>query len=431
MIVIIGSGLAGLGAARFLKQTNEDFVILESDSSIGGLAQTDDIQGFSLDRCGHFLHFRTEEMFNFFSAQSVKLVKIKRSSSILSRGKNVPYPMQYNLWAYDNDLRKQVCIEQEARVSYLEHKCDNLADRAVATWGPTLTDLFFRPYNEKLWGRSLESLPVDCLGRFPPSPDIEQIKRGCQKPLLDEGYNAHFWYPQSGRISDWVEALAEPISSHIRNDWNVSRIDLEKRIIRGQGGKAISYKKLISTIPLTKLLALTNLNTTTDQDLFSHTVVANIRVGLVGQMQCPFHWVYLPDSDIYSYRVGFPKNVNSLTCPPGCISLSLEYTRTKENENLSKECIAENAVKHLARAGLISAEKVLFTQEAILNPAYVIYRSPNRPAFYPLLSQLNSNNIFLAGRFGTWDYLSMEESFLSGHHAAANSLLPITASKAA
>ncbi len=49
-VIVIGAGLAGLNCARVLHQNGQDVLILESDSIIGGRVQTDEVDGFLLDR---------------------------------------------------------------------------------------------------------------------------------------------------------------------------------------------------------------------------------------------------------------------------------------------------------------------------------------------------------------------------------------------
>ncbi len=53
--VIVGGGLAGLSCAREL---GRDFILLEAEDRLGGLVRTDQVEGFSFDWTGHWLHAR-------------------------------------------------------------------------------------------------------------------------------------------------------------------------------------------------------------------------------------------------------------------------------------------------------------------------------------------------------------------------------------
>ena len=49
-VVVVGAGLAGLAAARFLQRAGVEAVVLEASARVGGRVQTDIIDGFRLDR---------------------------------------------------------------------------------------------------------------------------------------------------------------------------------------------------------------------------------------------------------------------------------------------------------------------------------------------------------------------------------------------
>lgn len=409
-----------MAATHRLLDAGADVLLLEASSSLGGLARTQEIDGFLFDFAGHFLHFTAPGSEEYFLAQGVEMEQVERRASVALDSYVVPYPLQFNLWAVDPSLRDQVVSEMQATA------CDqrsagaepgSLHDLLSSTWGPTMVDLFFRPYNEKMWGRRLEDLPADCLGRFPPPPDLELLRRGCTSPVLGSGYNARFWYPRHGGIGAWTRALSRPVEARSRLEWPVQHVDLHAGEVTGPGGEIIRYDRLVSTIPLPSLLDLCH-GSPRDPEQFAHTSIRNVRVGLRGQLRLDDHWLYLPAKDVMAYRINFPSNVNPHVCPPGCASLSIECRAGQSRQWPTSEHITSDAIEFLRARDLLRVEEVLTVSEVRLSPAYVVHRSSGRSEFDQIRKHLDAHGVYVAGRFGTWDYLSMEGAYLSGLKAA-------------
>lgn len=56
-IIILGAGIAGLGAAYKLSKDNQHIIVLEKDDTYGGLCGNFTIEGFRFDRFVHFFFF--------------------------------------------------------------------------------------------------------------------------------------------------------------------------------------------------------------------------------------------------------------------------------------------------------------------------------------------------------------------------------------
>lgn len=413
-IVIVGSGVAGLGAAHALARAGLPFQVFEAQDRPGGLVRTDIVEGFRFDRAGHFLHFHSEEFSKVVRASGVQFVEVERRSAILLDGAIVPYPIQFNLWAAEPRLRDAVIAEIESLPGNQPNETESFDEALRATWGVALFDAFFRPYNEKMWGCPLTQLPADCGGRFMPRPDIELLRRGAASPVSDYGYNSTFLYPTSGQIGDLTEALAVPFADRIKFNAEVTEINLDRRACR-VNDRWIDFDYMVNTDALPRAISACGVEPLAAPMLESSGLL-NIRVGFEGSINCEDHWHYVPDPKIFFYRVGYPPNVNKNACPPGCASLSIECNLSEDLQD--PEAAAREALSYLESLGILTWGEIRVTDSYRISPAYVQYRRSGRELFDSVFDSLERRRILMAGRYGLWDYMSIEDSFLSGARAA-------------
>jgi protoporphyrinogen oxidase len=416
-ILIVGAGVAGLGAGLAARERGLDFQLVEAAERPGGLVQTDELDGFFFDRTAHVLHLRRSPSRERFRGLGVALRRSRRRAAIAVEGKLVPYPLQYNLWALGKPGLAALLLGELARAAARPSDGPaSFAELLRSRWGEGLVSLFFRPYNEKLWGRPLEELPADCAGDYLPEVDLELAHRGAGAPTSYEGYNGHFLYPASGRLGDIAARLAEPLHPRLSCAEAVVAVDLDGHEVTTSRGRTIAYDRLVGAGALPRLLEAAGC-LDSHADLFDATSVANVRVALRGRMRTPLHWVYTPDADVPFHRVAFPRNLNSATCPAGCVSLSVEYTLPLRGRRTPTAGIADAAVAYAVDLGLIGVDEVQGVWETVISPAYVLHRAPTRDELRRLRSSLADRDVHVAGRFGEWDYLSIEQSFVSGAQA--------------
>jgi protoporphyrinogen oxidase len=416
--LIVGAGVAGLGAGFAAYERGLDFQLVEAAEHPGGLVQTDELEGFCFDRTAHVLHLRLSPSRERFRRLGVALRRTSRRAAVILHGELIPYPVQYNLWALRNPRLVASLLSELQAAGRPSGRPGSFAELLRSRWGEGLVSLFFRPYNEKLWGRSLEELPADCAGDYLPEVDLELARRGATARTEYKGYNGHFLYPASGRLGDIAACLAKPLRSRLSCAEAVVAVDLEGHEATTSGGRTIAYGRLVGASSLPRLLeaagCLNGLG-----HLFDATSVANVRVAFRGRMRTPLHWVYTPDPDVPFHRVSFPRNLNTATCPTGCASLSIEYTLPYRGRRTPTAEIADAALAYTVDLGLIEVEELQGVWETVISPAYVLHRAPTSEDLSQLRSSLADRDVHVAGRFGAWDYLSIEQSFVSGTQAVA------------
>lgn len=411
--LILGAGPSGLGAAHVLKANGINYSILEADARPGGLCKTDIISGYSYDYAPHFLHTRSRDFQTVVKETGVLFDSILRKSAILAADRIIPYPLQFNLWGLPEELRNSAWKDISTQFPQMPDP-QNFEEVLFQQWGETLCQLFFRPYNEKMWQRPLHTLPVNTGGRFIPKLDLDAVRAGMQKETNAYGYNATFSYPCSGRIGELFDCLVQPHKEALLLNTAATSIDITTKTCHTVDG-SWRFKTLISTVPLDKLIQMVNCPLPLEGIELIATDIINLRVGFSGQILKDVHWIYLPEETVPFYRITFPSNINSATCPPGSASLSIELTRrTNESEHTLLD-LTRQAIAYLQQYGLIKVGKIEHIKAKHIAPAYVIPKFHNgKLSLDGIFDRLREHGIYCAGRCGTYSYFSMEDAWLDG-----------------
>ncbi|MFW5813388.1 MAG: protoporphyrinogen/coproporphyrinogen oxidase [Fibrobacterota bacterium] len=426
-VVIIGSGLAGIGAAWRLQQENENgapvtYTLIEKESRAGGLCRTEQDGDFLFDYTGHLLHFRTETFRELvFSRIGSKLEQRNRSAWIYSKKVYTRYPFQANLFGLPAEVVAD-CIYEYSRQYFKEKKGEirTFEDWIRAYFGDGIAAHFMIPYNSKLYKRHPRDLTPDCTGRFVPSSNLKLLLMGALSDKGKElGYNSHFFYPRHGGIESMVKGLVSGLGDINLNE-SVDSIDTSRKLITTSRRRQIPYDFIISTQPLPVLVNSIEGDVTEMNDAarkLRHVSVLNINLGVRGDLG-DRHWIYVPEDEFIFHRLGFPHNFSDFMAPPdhGSIYVEISYDPHK---GIDVEWARRKTVEDLIRMGIISSEDQIVAEKTLDIPyGYVIFNSDRPKALDTITGQLEDMHIYSAGRFGSWEYSSMEDAFLLGAKAA-------------
>lgn len=423
-VLIIGAGITGLSAALEFEEQFKDVIeyeIFELADRAGGLCRTESVDGFSFDYTGHLLHARTDVFKKFLNKNLPNLVSNIRKSFIHINNTLTRYPFQSNLYGLPADSIIE-CIYDFCKVYFSNNTEPILTfeDWIQRSFGQSIAELFFIPYNSKLFKTHPKWLSPDCGGRFIPHVDLKQFLKGAIS-FADEnlGYNAHFLYPQQGGIESLIKVFLEKVKRINLNEKIIS-IDPSKSMAISSQGRIINYDFIISTQPLPELVK--NLKNQNDNfydfgEKLKWVSVYNINLG-IPNLQNDSHWIYFPESKYIFHRLGFPHNFSNFMAPQnsGSIYVELSYL---PGDSLNVSSIFDNVIRDLKLTKIIEENKTHIVEKNIDIPyGYVIFdhfRYHNLPN---ILSYLETLDIFSIGRFGAWNYSSMEDAFLMGKDAA-------------
>lgn len=415
--LILGGGITGLATAYALeKQGRTDYLLVEAKDRLGGLCATTFLNGYHFDYGGHFLHLHTP-----LGKALVKellgnnLAPHKRHAWIYTNGMRVPFPFQTNLWALHPELRA-LCVQELETLQDDPHAPQHFEQWCVQSFGRGLYEAFFRPYNEKLWGRPLAELTCEWCGPFVPAPKRREILQSVtQKPTTPQGYNATFYYPKTGGCGALIEALAQHVH-HVRTHAPVTKIDLKTKTAWVNHEK-IEFENLVSTIPLPQLVNLLQGHEDCKrQALQLEAQPVTIYHLAIARKTEPFSWIYCPDAAQPFYRVGLTSGFAPASVPePNTSLFYIELPGLPPTTPQTEQQIWDG----LYQKGLVNNDDVkLFSAWQTIPYAYVIFNRKRTEIVPGLLSALEKENCFCAGRYGRWEYSFMERSLIEAWELA-------------
>jgi UDP-galactopyranose mutase len=132
-------------------------------------------------------------------------------------------------------------------------------------------------------------------------------------------------------------------------------------------------------------------------------------------------WLYFPERKIPFGRIHEPTNWSARMAPKGRTLLVAEQFcfRGDDTWNASDEELSDETVRTLDRLGIVSRQEVLDTAVLRIPNAYPLFEVGYRERCETIRGYLRSfENLFLAGRGGTFAYFNMDHAIASGREAA-------------
>ncbi len=420
-ILVLGGGLCGISAARYLRR---GYHLLEADARLGGLARSERIGGHTFDHTGHWLHLRDRGIRQVVGRLlGDELLTVKRRSRVFSHDTLTRYPFQANLHGLPP------AVVYECLRTYLDRRPASGRRRGahrsfeafiLEHFGEGIAHHFMVPYNEKLWGVHPREMTDTWCRRFVPIPDRDEVLRGAvghHPPEL--GYNARFVYPEKGGIETLSRALARELPpERVHLGARVEAIDHRRHRLR-VGGEWWPYRALVATTPLPELCRLLTAppaRVVRAAERLRWSSVRYLNVGLRRRPPADYHWVYVPEPRWPAYRVGVFSNAAPAMAPRRGASLYVELASRGDETEAE---LGRQVVPMLQAAGALGRpEDLAFAKLRRIEHAYVIFDRHHARARQTLLEFFEGADIYPRGRYGSWDYGSMEDAMIQGRQVA-------------
>jgi len=409
-IVILGAGISGITIARNFPSES---IVLEKNKA-GGLLRSFQLKGFTFDIGGHLFHFRNARLRSLFETlMKNNYIKISRNSVIYIMGKIVPYPFQANFYPLPQKVKME-CLRDFVNAYHSKKRNPrNFEEWLLSTFGEAMCRYFFFPYNRKFWGVDLKEMSALWAEWAIPRPTIEEIYNGSQGRIIKGlGYNPEFYYPKKDGAFAFFRKYSQGIK--VIEDSEAIEINTETKTVITKNEK-FKYDVLFSTIPLFELLKIITPREeilSLSSSILKANSVTVFNIGFEGKIP-EYHWIYFPEEKFSFYRLGFYSNFSRNMAPEGFHSLYLEFSGRERKDSDMHE-----AIKTLTELGLLEG-KIVIHQKIFLPYAYPIPTRETELIRDGLEEFLKKKDIYIAGRMGSWKYLSTEASILDAEQAVS------------
>lgn len=424
---ILGGGMTGI-AAGFAS----GLPVLEAAESPGGICSSYYVRPREKERLpcspkdgnayrfeiggGHWI-FGGDPVVLRFIRNLTPVKSYSRKSSVYFREQDlyVPYPLQNHL----RYLSKEVAGNALVEMAKPDGPRTTMKQWLETNFGPTLCRLFFYPFHELYTAgmqeviapqdayKSPVSLPVAIQGAFR-SPDAV-------------GYNIQYLYPEDG-----LDTLARRMADRCNISFGkrVERIDVNrKKLVFGDGSQS-DYDSLLSTLPLNKMMEMTELNVEAKPD--PHTSVLVLNIGAIRGPKCPDdHWLYNPDAESKFHRVGFYSNVDRSFLPLKAREQGDRVSIYVEKGYPGGARPGEEETRAYANAVIEELQSWDFIGEVeVVDPTWIdvayTWSWPGSEWKNRALPLLENHDIFQIGRYARWNFQGISDSIKDGFYAGCS-----------
>jgi len=419
-ITYLGRGLSALSTTFFLQKKSQisKITLLEQEDRVGGLCRSYDAKGIMHDIGPHIFFSKNEKILSFMTdLLGENAAKKRRSNRILHKKCFVQYP-------FENDLSKlpeediRACVNAFVHNPYEDYPADTMLQFFLKAFGEGITNLYLRPYNEKIWKFDPAFMDTQMVARIP-KPPKEDILRSASGETVD-GYlhQLYFTYPKHGGVEALIRALSAKLSDkvHIETGASVTSVAKSASGFDVATSKGLYFgNRLISTIPANLFTSIyqpsvpEHVSRAAAGLRYNSIVIAvvNVRPDKAGDN---FAFM-IADKNIVFHRLSNIDFLGDAYHLPDSATYMCEITYRKDDliDKSSDDDLSERIIADLNAIDFIQdASDVNFIDIKRFEYAYVIYDMNHRNNMDTLLEYFRGEGVDLLGRFGSFEYLNMD-----------------------
>lgn len=309
-VYIIGAGPTGLISGWNLSENGKDVHIFESSNKVGGLCASWEWNKFTLDVGPHIFHTPDKTLKKFWQDEFGDLLVPGKYYSGNIKGKNFDefhsYPLSWEQIAkYPKEIKEKIINETSVLDNYMKAKAKNYKEYMDAQVGPTLRQMFYEKYPEKIWGINIDKLTADWAPKRIKFRDkISPFYINEWSAVSKKGTGAVY-----SRIADKILKYGGKINFNKKViNFHTSGHQITKILFQDGSQQKVNVEDIIiSSIPITILSKFFNYN--------SKLRFRGVRLGyflIKKDIVFPkgVNWLYFDAKEILFNRVTEPKTMN-------------------------------------------------------------------------------------------------------------------------
>lgn len=420
---ILGAGLSGTTLAYFLQEDKkvESVELLEKSEKPGGLCRSYPFAGIGCDVGPHIVFSKNKEVLDLM----VRLLgdnvhKLRRSNKIFHDGRFIKYPFENELSALSAPER-DYCLNAFLNNPYENYAPESMLAFFLATFGEGITNLYLRPYNEKIWKFDPSFMDTQMVDRIPKPPREDIINSAAG--VATEGYvhQLHFYYPKHGGVQSLLDAFLKLLGNKVAIRTSAEVRQVVKLAsgweVQTAAGEKKFYDKLISTMPANEMIPM--IQPAVPAEVLQ--AAENLRFNSIAI--CLIHVthdhlgdnfaVMVPDKTILFHRISkldflVPEETRDGTTR---FMAEVTYRAGDQISKLNDDELLNRVVADLVRLKFIDEAKTVQARQILRQKhAYVIYDLHHRKNMKMLRDYCQGQlGLTLHGRFGDFEYINMDQ----------------------
>lgn len=316
-------------------------------------------------------------------------------------GGKIPYPIENHIYLFDEATQKSFYedLKEIDRIKGLNAKFTDyksFGDFLRWRFGKTLYNLYFQPYNEKVWRRDLTNVPMSWMEGKLPMPTTQEIRDNNANKVEEKAFvHSTFWYEKNDGSQYIADKLAAGLDIHYNYDVNSIEYKNGKWLVCGEEfDKVVFCGNIKDMVKMIKGVDIDSFKAPIGALEYHGTTAVFCEID-----KNPYSWIYQPSRRHESHRIictgNFSQTNNDASVPHNRITATIEFT-----DEISMEDIFENLNRIPLNPKYIDYKYNKYT--------YPIQDANTRTVIKDLKAVLAPNGFYFTGRFADWEYYNMD-----------------------